>query len=161
MHRKTGGTRATVAQRALATRNDLVQLQLFECAITFFYFLWNTHQRESCSHGNLSEGSHRQSRCRGTRNGVSVRACGRIAEQTCKTLLDVVADDVFPLACFVVGTCPGKTDHIGEKTFGQTVAPHDSVGKFLTGGTEGEMSGIHLQQPGGLHALDHLRYRGA
>ena len=62
MHGETSRTGLTVAQRALATWNYSVLLQLFECAITLFHFFRNTDQRKASPDGHLCKRGDRNTR---------------------------------------------------------------------------------------------------
>ena len=58
----------------------------------------------------------------GARDRVAVRAGGGRAEQAVDGRLDVVGDDVLPLAGLLVGVGPRQPEDVGEEALGQAVA---------------------------------------
>ena len=64
------------------------------------------------------------------RDRVAVRARRRVAEHAHDGGLDLVGDDVLPLAGFLVGHGPRQPEHVGEEALGQPVLAHDSLGQL-------------------------------
>jgi hypothetical protein len=55
--------------------------------------------------------------------------------------------------------CPRKPEHVGEETFGETVATHNGFGKRVTIGKEANDTAIDFDEACTFHATDHLRNR--
>jgi hypothetical protein len=58
------------------------------------------------------------------RNGISVGAGLRVTEKCTNTLIELRADDVFELACLIVGFGIVDGKCVGEKALGEAVTAH-------------------------------------
>ena len=63
-----------------------------------------------------------------------MRAGRRLAEDAEHRGLDVLADDVLPLARLLVGIGPREAEDVGEEALGEAVPAHDPLGEPAAGG---------------------------
>ena len=125
-----------------------MRLQFLERTVALFYFFWDAHEREPASHGDVFQRGRHDAARGGAWNGVAVRACRRVAQQSVETDFDLVTDDVLPLARFVVGSRPREPDDVGEESFRQPVSSDDAGGEFFAGRGELKIGGIHANKAG-------------
>ena len=91
----------------------------------------DAHQAHPLTRADLGQRAraHVRRRRAGARDGVPVRAGGRIAQQLHQAGLDVVGDHVLPAARLPVHLVPLQPDHVDQQALGQAVLAHHLLGQ--------------------------------
>ena len=116
------------------------------------------------SHNLVVVGAHRKLRRLPTnldthsRNRVTVGIRCRILQELKQTTFDLVGHDVFPTACFIVGTRPIQTNDIDQESFSQAMLTNDLYSLLTTFFSQLQSTITqNVQKPVAFHASNGLR----
>lgn len=145
----------------MPTGNDVIALEEVEQSVLLLEDLGDAFDDEVAADFDGAERSERSLGMGHSGNRIAVRTGVGIAEHAGKGRFNVVADDVLPLACLVVGASPVEAEHVGEEPLGKSVAAHDSLCQFFTGSGEGKRRIVVANETLGFHPLHHFGDRRA